>query len=112
MGKYKDPDKKKRKGLKLLKEISTYLAWKTARENLEREIDLFWRRGLYFWTFIAAIFIARAASSGTFLFETPDRYGYGTFCTRFVSLCWTYACRGSKYWQKKLGSESWGMRKI
>jgi hypothetical protein len=62
------------------------------------EIELLWKRSLFFWGFIAAAFIAYAA----FNKDRDDKVtamaiaNFGAIC----SLCWTLANRGSKYWQQ------------
>ena len=73
---------------------ATRLAWETARASLEREIGLLWQRGIYFWTFVAAIFAARAAN------QNDSDLDLLLSCLGFlISLCWTLANFGSKYWQ-------------
>jgi hypothetical protein len=62
------------------------------------EIDLYWRRAAYFWTFIAAAFGA------FFLLEklgnTPTASQFLVACVGLVfSVAWSLANRGSKYWQ-------------
>jgi len=63
------------------------------------EIDLFWKRALFFWGFIAAAFIAFAAFSG----DKTANPKLATVVSLFglvCSLCWTLANRGSKFWQE------------
>ena len=64
----------------------------------EFELELFWKRALFFWGFIASAFIGFASTY-------PDQpviaiaiSCFGAVC----SFCWTLANRGSKYWY-----ESW-----
>lgn len=60
------------------------------------EIELFWRRSLFFWGFIAAAFIALAATKGN-----HPRLALVVSCFGLVcSVCWSLANRGSKYWHE------------
>lgn len=61
------------------------------------EIDLFWKRSLFFWGFIVAAFVAVAALDGKSLVLSIIISGFGMVC----SLGWTLANRGSKYWQEQ-----------
>ena len=75
-----------------------------ALETRKFEIELFWKRSLFFWGFIAAAFVAFAAFSGEKEYNIQLRLIvalFGFIC----SLCWTLANRGSKYWQ-----ENWEQR--
>jgi len=58
------------------------------------EIELFWRRSLFFWGFISAAFIALATSYGRHPYLAIAVTCFGLIC----SLCWTLLNRGSKYW--------------
>jgi len=73
-------------------------AYETAVDTRKLEIELFWKRSLFFWGFIAAAFVAYA---------TLRRFGsdisvvvacFGLVC----SVAWSLGNRGSKFWQ-----ESW-----
>lgn len=73
-------------------------AYETAVDTRKFEIELFWKRSLFFWGFIAAAFVAYA---------TLRRFGsdisvvvacFGLVC----SVAWSLGNRGSKFWQ-----ESW-----
>ena len=60
------------------------------------EIDLFWKRSLFFWGFLSAAFIAYGALSSQkadidIIFAIAC---FGVIC----SLVWTLVNRGSKYW--------------
>ncbi|MHB1619979.1 MAG: RipA family octameric membrane protein [Sulfuricella sp.] len=73
-------------------------ALKYAHEIRKLEIDLYWRRAAYFWTFIAAAFGA------FFLLErtgnSPTASQFLVACVGLVfSVAWSLANRGSKYWQ-------------
>jgi hypothetical protein len=58
------------------------------------EIDLFWKRSLFFWGFISAAFIGYAAlrQSGLRILVAC----FGMVC----SCAWSLVNRGSKYWQE------------
>jgi hypothetical protein len=61
------------------------------------EIDLFWKRALFFWGFIAAAFVALGTLEGKSPVLSLLVSGFGMVC----SLAWTLANRGSKYWQEQ-----------
>ena len=65
------------------------------------EIDLFWKRSLFFWGFIAASFVALATLEGKQPALSLLVSGFGMVC----SLGWTLANRGSKYWQEQWESK-------
>lgn len=82
---------------KILKE-----ALKQACEIRKFEIDLYWKRATYFWTFIGASFVGYAAYFNT-IKDNPD----GQFilvliaCVGFVfSVAWHFVNKGSKFWQE------------
>ena len=58
------------------------------------EIDLFWRRALFFWGFIGAAFVALVVTWHQHPILSIAVSCFGVIC----SLCWTLANRGSKYW--------------
>lgn len=61
------------------------------------EIDLFWRRSLFFWGFIGAALVAY----GVMIRESDKSLPFAIACFGFVcSIAWTLANRGSKYWQE------------
>lgn len=68
-----------------------------AADTRKFEIDLFWRRSVFFWGFLITAFAAYAVISK----DTKDSdivlaiAGFGLVC----SVAWTLANRGSKYWQ-------------
>lgn len=72
-----------------------------ALQTRQFEIDLVWKRSLFFWGFIAAAFIA----IGSLKTEQPGLSllvaSFGLVC----SLAWTLANRGSKYWQEQWESK-------
>jgi hypothetical protein len=62
------------------------------------EIELFWKRSIFFWGFISAAFFGYAA-----LRKLNPELGLVVACFGMVcSFAWTLLNRGSKYWQ-----ESW-----
>jgi cell division protein FtsW (lipid II flippase) len=66
------------------------------------ELDLFWKRSLHFWGFVAAAFVAFAAvKSHSFGTNAPWLpiviVALGFVC----SVAWTLANRGSKSWQEE-----------
>lgn len=60
------------------------------------EIDLFWKRSLFFWGFIAAAFTGYAALRGKNADLSLVVACFGMVC----SCAWTLLNRGSKYWQE------------
>ncbi|MEG6509265.1 hypothetical protein V6C03_09805 [Methyloligella sp. 2.7D] len=69
-----------------------------AADTRKFEIDLFWKRSLFFWGFIAAAFLAYGAlgsrpQDDAVLLLTISSFGF------VCSVAWTLANRGSKYWQ-------------
>lgn len=78
------------------RDVKTQKAYDVAIETRTLEIELFWKRAIFFWAFVAAAF---AAFSSTY-----DKHpalallvsGFGVIC----SVTWSLANRGSKYWQQ------------
>ena len=69
---------------------------KISNDTRKFEIELFWKRSLFFWGFIASAFIAFVASyksNPTLSFVIAN---FGLAC----SIAWTLANRGSKFWQE------------
>jgi hypothetical protein len=65
------------------------------------EIDLYWKRATYFWTFIAAVmagYLALLNSSDHGSARQESQFILIVLGTLF-SLCWYFVNRGSKYWQ-------------
>lgn len=75
-------------------------ALKYALEIRKFEIDLYWKRATYFWTFIAA------AMAGYFLIQKSEGPSNSFLsivigCLGFVfSFAWFWVNKGSKYWQE------------
>jgi len=71
-------------------------AYEVARETRAFEIELFWKRALFFWAFVAAAFAAFGSVYKEDALLALIVAGLGTVC----SVAWTLANRGSKYWQQ------------
>ena len=75
-------------------------ALKHALDIRKFEIELYWKRAAYFWTFIAAAFagyFVMSSALSSILFEMR----YLVACLGFVfSIGWYLVNRGSKAWQK------------
>ena len=69
-----------------------------ARDNRKFEIELYWKRAAYFWTFIAATF------AGYFVVAKQPTDVTTSFVIASLglvfSLAWFFVNRGSKYWQQ------------
>jgi hypothetical protein len=65
-------------------------------QSRQLEIDLFWKRSLFFWGFIASAFIAFMSVYRQSLALSILIAAFGMVC----SLTWTLANRGSKRWQE------------
>ena len=71
-------------------------AFEFAHDNRKFEIELFWKRSLFFWGFIATSMIAYGAME-----RIGNQYSvvfalFGLIC----SFVWSAGNRGSKYWQE------------
>jgi|ERR1700730_7657037 hypothetical protein len=72
-------------------------ALKQALDIRKFEIDLYWKRAAYFWTFIAAAFAAYFTLQGRAEFASI----YVVTCLGFLfSLAWYFVNRGSGAWQR------------
>lgn len=69
------------------------LLFDTASDTRKFEIDLFWKRSLFFWGFIAAAFAGYALAAKMLALVLAC---FGLVC----SVVWTLGNRGSKYWQE------------
>ncbi len=68
--------------------------FKVSLETRNFEIELFWKRSLFFWGFIASAFLAFATLE-------KDNSNYAIVIANFGMVCsfaWTLANRGSKFW--------------
>lgn len=95
-------------------------AYEQAADIRKFEIDLFWKRGTYYWAFILAAFTAHFALLGmifsTFSEDINKSFSLKNMCGLpglslfslditaffcfFFSLAWTLVNKGSKFWQK------------
>jgi len=70
---------------------------KYAADVRKFEIDLFWRRSLFFWGFISAAFVAY----GVLIRNSDKEFALAVSCFGLIcSFAWTLQNRGSKYWQE------------
>ncbi|MCY9856137.1 hypothetical protein [Vibrio mediterranei] len=75
-------------------------AFRLAIDTRKFEIDMYWKRATYFWTFIAATFagygvVKRSPSEATAFLE------FSLACFGFIlSFAWYFVNRGSKQWQE------------
>ncbi len=79
-------------------------AYKIAVETRRFEIDLYWKRSLFFWGFIATA----AIMYGSLKLQQPwnSELSILISCFGFIcSLCWSLVNRGSKYWQEQWESK-------
>lgn len=74
-------------------------ALKIAMENRKLEIDLYWRRAAYYWTFIGATFVAYGTMSK--VADGDQDLLIAISCLGVVfSFAWWVAMRGAKYWHQ------------
>ncbi len=67
-----------------------------AETTLNAEIELFWKRSLFFWGFTGAAFVGY----GVLIDKADKDLPLAIACFGLVcSITWTLANRGSKYWQ-------------
>ncbi len=69
------------------------------------EIELYWKRATYFWTFIASCFVGYFALVNSTNYSKPDQLNhvdvYFLICMGFIlSLAWLLTNKGSKSWQR------------
>lgn len=79
--------------------LTNFEAYKIAIATRNFEIDLYWKRSLFFWGFIATAALGYGSS---LLAEKPNHnLALLIACFGFIcSLCWSLVNRGSKYWQE------------
>jgi hypothetical protein len=65
-------------------------------ETRNFEIDLFWKRSVFFWGFIASAFVGFATLYKNNIILSIIISCFGMVC----SFAWTMGNRGSKYWQE------------
>ena len=71
-------------------------AFEVAHDNRKFEIEMLWRRSLFYWGFIASSFIGYVSVSEQDNNISSLVAGFGFIC----SLAWSAGNRGSKYWQE------------
>ena len=82
-----------------------YEAYKTATDVRKFEIELYWKRATYFWTFIGLTFASYGAvltgkTEGISLSQRSDLL-FSVACVGLVfSVAWYFVNRGSKFWQR------------
>lgn len=65
------------------------------------EIELYWKRAAYFWTFIAATFAGYFVLAGSTKFDDQEILLFFVNCLGLIfSFSWFLVNRGSKYWQE------------
>lgn len=83
-----------------------YEAWRTAMDIRKFEIELYWKRATYFWTFIG---LALAAYGGVLTAKDDSALKpaarsdvlFAIACVGFVfAVAWYFVNRGSKFWQR------------
>ncbi len=75
--------------------------YKVALTTRNFEIELFWKRSIFFWGFIASAFLGYAA-----LVKDNPNLAVVLACFGFVcSVAWSLVNRGSKYWQENWESK-------
>lgn len=78
-------------------------AFELAHEIRKFEIDLFWKRGTYYWAFILASFTAFFFVLGIEKISETKRQFYlclTSFFAFLFSWLWVYMNKGSAFWQK------------
>ena len=77
------------------------LALQRAVEIRKFEIDLYWKRATYFWTFIAVAFAGYGAVHATEVGDNKSEISLFLACLGMVfSFGWYCVNRGSKHWQE------------
>lgn len=90
---------------KLDTQSKVYEAWRTAMDVRKFEIELYWKRAAYFWTFIGLALAAYGAIL-TSIKDLPlsGHQSDALFTIALIglvfSVAWYFVNRGSKYWQQ------------
>jgi SAM-dependent methyltransferase len=74
----------------------TKKAFDIAHDNRKFEIEMLWKRSVFYWGFIAAAFVGYAASEKLNSIMSIIFCAFGFMC----SVAWAAGNRGSKYWQE------------
>lgn len=97
----KETDYRKAFELDSPKSDKTAKALEHALDIRKFEIELYWKRGTYFWTLIAATFAGYFAVLAAEKIEDKLFNAYVLACIGFVfTLAWFLVNRGSKFWQE------------
>jgi hypothetical protein len=91
------PDVEIETGIAIEEQCRLAKRFDTASDIRKFEIDLFWKRSLFFWGFIAVAFVAMATLKNDQPTLSLLISEFGIVC----SLAWTLSNRGSKYWQEQ-----------
>jgi len=80
------------------------LAFRTALDSLNREIDLYWKRATYFWAFIAFSLVGYVTLLTSPNLQSSSQRGEALLaasCLGVVfSTAWYFINRSSKFWQR------------
>jgi len=97
----KEADYRKAFDLDTPRSEKTAKALEHALDIRKFEIELYWKRGTYFWTLIAATFAGYFAVLAAEKIEDKLFNAYVLACIGFVfTLAWFLVNRGSKFWQE------------
>jgi hypothetical protein len=83
-----------------------YEAWRTAMDIRKFEIELYWKRATYFWTFIGLTLAAyggvlTARDDSALKVASRSDILFGISCVGLVfAVAWYFVNRGSKFWQR------------
>jgi hypothetical protein len=76
-------------------------ALERAWHNRDFEIEMYWKRATYFWTFIGATLVGYFAIYSSKVIEKFYQSEFLIICFGFfLSIIWLLANQGSKFWQK------------
>jgi hypothetical protein len=89
---------------KVFPEAIRHESVKTILDIRKFEIELYWKRATYFWTFIGAMFagyiaISNIQNSTISTASNKQSQTIVIFLGAIFSLCWYLANRGGKFWQ-------------
>lgn len=75
-------------------------AYRQALDIRKFEIELYWKRASYFWTFIGATFVAFFVAQGSISDSKTDLSVFLSCIGIVFSFGWYCVNKGSKYWQE------------